>query len=297
MRGCRHWTAIGETSFDAYDVDEDSDLRSHWNTPMTDDIDGFLDPEEEQEIALEPLPPFADQRDYLEEVGALPVPTSEQIKDFVTFVSEAKSWYKHLPARPPGAPMYFYLDPNAGRDRLRRWGHEVIYRDRTEHTQQIHYSWTTTQEYRRRFGYLAYCCRNSTGIWTDEMLEDGVAALDPNVSEPLIEGEPGRLLLVPEVVLEAGACLVTRTVHARTNAEFLWKKWNKTGDQDVNPKPLSGHWPRIALLCEELGRLTPGVKNVMDLEKELAELIERQRREYHHAMVFAIREMVDFVRG
>jgi len=119
----------------------------------------------------------------------------------------------------------------------------------------------TTEECRRRFGYLAYCCRNSTGICTDEMLQDGVAALDGNVSEPLIEGEPGRLLLllVPEVVLEAGACLVTRTVHARTDAESLWKKWNKTVDQDHNAEPLSGHWRRMALLCEQLGREAAGI--------------------------------------
>src|SRR5208283_3306936 len=147
-------------------------------------------------------PPFADEQTYLEAVGGLPVPTGEQIRDFVQWVAGAKSWYKHLPVRPPGAPMHFYLDLNAGRDRLRRWGHEVIYRDRTERTQQIHYSWMTTQEYRRRFGYLAFSCATSTGIWTDEMLEDGVATLDPNVLAPLVEGEPGALRLVPEEVLK-----------------------------------------------------------------------------------------------
>src|SRR5208337_2321892 len=99
-------------------------------------------------------------------------------------------------------------------------------------TERLHYSWMITEEYRRRFGYLAFCCAMSTGIWTEEMLNDGVAALDPNVSEPLIEGEPGRLALAPEAVLEAGACWVTRTVHPRTDAASIWRKWNKTGDRD-----------------------------------------------------------------
>ncbi len=72
----------------------------------------------------------------------------------MTFVSTAKNWYKQLPAQPPGAPMYSYIDPNAGRDRLRSWGHQV-YRDRTENTERSYYSWPTTREYRRRFGYLA----------------------------------------------------------------------------------------------------------------------------------------------
>jgi len=260
---------------------------------VTEGTEEFLDPEEE-EIALEPLPPFADEGDYLDGVGDLPRPTSEQIEDFVTFVSGAKSWYKHLPARPPGAPMHFYLDVNAGRDRLRRWGHEVIYRDRTEHTEKIHYSWMATEQYRRRFGYLAYCCPMSTGIWTDEMLQDGVAALDPNVSEPLIEGEPGRLSMVPEAVLEAGTCWVARTVHARTDAESLLKKWNKASDRDVDGEPLSGLWPRIARLCEELSRESPQ-SHVRVMEGELNTLVRAQRKQDHSDMKTAIEHMLDFV--
>ena len=289
---------------------------------MIDSTQDIFDPEDEQEIALEPLPPFADQRDYLEGVGWLPIPTPEQIRDFVSFVANAKSWYKHLPGRPPGAPMHFYLDLNAGRDRLRRWGHQVIYRDRTENTEKLHYSWMTTKEYRERFGYLAFCCAMSTGIWTQEMLKDGVAALDPNVSEPLIEGEPARLVQVPEVVLEAGVCLLTRTVHARTDAQSLWKKWGKAVDRDHRAAPLSGHWPRIAGLCEELGRKTPGVREylrtrpyplpplipdsypadkeaavlqVKALECELNALIKKQREQDHGNMKTAIENMLKFV--
>lgn len=289
---------------------------------MIEHADDFLDPEEEHEIALEPVPPFAAERDYLEGAGSVPIPTSAQIRDFVSFVANAKSWYKHLPARPPGAPMHFYLDLNAGRDRLRRWGHEVIYRDRTERTEKFHYSWMTTAEYRERFGNLAFCCAMSTGIWTAEMLKDGVAALDPNVSEPLIEGKPGRLMLVPEVVLEAGVCLLTRTVHARTDAESLWKKWNKAVDQDHGAAPLSGHWPRIAALCEELGLKAPGVKEylrtrphplppltpdsypadkeaavlqVKTLDGELNALIKKQRGQDHGDMKTAIENMLEFV--
>jgi hypothetical protein len=259
------------------------------NPSMTHEISDSSDTDEEQAICLEPLPACADERCYLDSVAHLSVPTRQQIADFVSFVSGGKSWYKHLPARPPGAPMYFYLDPNAGRDRLRRWGHQVIYRDRSEDTRQIHYSWMSTQEYRRQFGYLAYCCPASTGIWTDEMLAGGNATLDPNVSEPLIEGEPGRLALVPQVVLEVGVCFITRTVHARTDATSLWKKWNKTVDRDHDADLLSGHWPRIARLCEELG-----VKHFRGLEKALNGLIARQRREDHCAMEFAIWKMIDF---
>jgi hypothetical protein len=254
----------------------------------------YVDPVEYQEIALEPLPPFSDEKTYLRTVAGLPIPTAEQINDFVTYVAGAKSWYKHLPVHPPGSPMHFYLDSHAGRDRLRRWGHQVIYRDRTKTTQRLHYTWMTTEDYRRRFGHLVFGCPTSTGIWTDEMLEDGMATLDPNVLAPLVEGEPGRLVLVPEAVLEAGACLLTRTVHARTDAASLWKKWNQTVNRG-HTEPLSGCWPRIACLCDEMGREASGVKYVGGLEKELTGLIARQRREDHNAMAFAIRKMVDFI--
>jgi hypothetical protein len=92
--------------------------------------------------------------------------------------------------------MYFYLDLNAGRDRLRRWGHRAVFRDRTPNTEQLHYTWMTTAEYRRRFRYLAFCSQEGTGIWMDELLPDGVAALDCNVTARLIEGEPSELRLV-----------------------------------------------------------------------------------------------------
>src|SRR5208337_4019002 len=100
---------------------------------------------------------------------------------------------------------------------------------------------------RRQFGYLAYSCAMSTGIWTDEMLEDGVATLDPNVVAPLVEGEPGRLVLVPEAILEAGGCLVTRTLHASIDAESLSRRWNRKAEQraanlDNAAEPLSGWW-------------------------------------------------------
>jgi hypothetical protein len=84
----------------------------------------YVDPVEYQEIALEPLPPFADEKTYLRTVAGLPIPTAEQINDFATYVAGAKSWYKHLPVHPPGSPMHFYLDSHAGRDRLRRCRHQ-----------------------------------------------------------------------------------------------------------------------------------------------------------------------------
>jgi hypothetical protein len=85
---------------------------------MPDDTYEILEPGDEQAIALESLPPYADEQDYLRSVGSLPLPTGEQIKPFVLFVSDAKSWYKHPSARP--------LDAHS---RPRCWSHQIVYRD------------------------------------------------------------------------------------------------------------------------------------------------------------------------
>jgi hypothetical protein len=287
--------------------------------------DEIFDPENEREVALEPLPPAMDEADYIRAVAQLPIPTDEQIIDFVSFVAGAKSWYKHLPCRPPGAPMAFYLDPNAGCDRFRRWGHQAIFRDRTHATEQLHHTWMTTHEYRTRFGYLAFCCELGTGIFMDETLADGMATLDPNVFAPLIEGKPGTLSSVPKRVVDAGTCWVTATVHANMDAQGLSRRWHNATSQAM-PYPgedlehSGGQWTKIASLCEELFRRTrerglrrpltlsnvlPRIGSVFTqtvmrwrvaaLESELTGMIEKQRKEEHRRIKTAVENMLAFV--
>jgi hypothetical protein len=260
-----------------------------------------LDPEETHDVFLEPLPPHLDEQRYIQQVRGLPTPTLDQIADFVGFVSEAKSWYKHLPACPPGSPIYFYLDPHAGQDRLRRWGHRVIYRDRTATTDSIHYTWMTTADYRSRFGYLAFCSPHVTTIWTDEQLADGVATLDSNVSEPLVEGDSGRLVQVPETVLEAGRVMVTRTVHPRTDASCIWKRWNREVAEialcaESETEPLSATFAGMAALCQALAEDGVRGRRLKKMKAQLDVLIAKQRCADHERMTAAIQAMLGFVR-
>jgi len=55
---------------------------------------------------------------YLALIRGLPLPTSEQRRDFVGYVTSAHSWYKHLPRYLPGTPFYFFIDRYAGYDRI-----------------------------------------------------------------------------------------------------------------------------------------------------------------------------------
>src|SRR5919197_4034317 len=103
------------------------------------------------ELNFEDLPSLglAEYRALVEEI---PRPFDDQIRSFAAFVSEAKSWYKHLPPFGPGVPFYFFVDPCAGLDRKRLPGGTVTFSERTDTTPRFHYTWMTTESYRARFG-------------------------------------------------------------------------------------------------------------------------------------------------
>ena len=101
---------------------------------------------------------------YLTEVRRLPPPSTAQVGAFVEYVTVAHSWYKHLPASPPGELFLFFLNPNAGRERVAtRFGSS--YRDRTidaPREERFHYTWRPTAEYVELFGHLDYSAAAGT---------------------------------------------------------------------------------------------------------------------------------------
>ena len=80
--------------------------------------------------------------EYIDEVAVLPLPTEEQIGNFIKHVLGAHSWYKHLPLL-NGAKFVFFLASDVG------GGY-------TKENPRLHYSWKTKDEYISRFGYLDY---------------------------------------------------------------------------------------------------------------------------------------------
>ena len=138
----------------------------------------------------------------------LPRPTAPQMEDFAEFVSLAHSWYKHLPLFPPCAPLHFFLDPAAGMQRAEAsdGSIRVFEREKTG----FHYSWIPTLEYRRRFGYLAFCRSRGTSV----SLIGGGERLIPSDDAPLVyDFEHARLLPVPDAVVQAGMVLVSGILH------------------------------------------------------------------------------------
>jgi hypothetical protein len=93
-------------------------------------------------------------------------PTDEQYRAFAKHIGEAHSWYKHLPLL-TGGQFVVFVAPDSGIGRLVARHEGSGYRLETppegpvftEANPRLHYSWTTSDEYRRRFGYLDYARR------------------------------------------------------------------------------------------------------------------------------------------
>jgi hypothetical protein len=104
------------------------------------------------------------------DLRSLPWPTDAQSRQFAEHIGEAHSWYKHLPLL-TGGQFVVFLAPDAGVGRLvarlEGTGYQIVTPPEgpvfTEANPRLHYSWRTTEEYRRRFGYLDYARRTHDG--------------------------------------------------------------------------------------------------------------------------------------
>ncbi len=106
------------------------------------------------------------------DLRSLPRPTYEQYVAFAKHVGEAHSWYKHLPLL-TGGQFVVFLAPDSGIGQLAaRFDGSVFQLETppegpvfTEDRPRLHYSWKTSDEYRRRFGFLDYALRNRDNVF------------------------------------------------------------------------------------------------------------------------------------
>lgn len=159
---------------------------------------------------------------YLELVTGLPRAAPEQARDFAEYVSDAHSWYKHLPLMPPGEPFFFFLDPNAGRVLTQTANGAMIHHDRLEGWQKFHYNEMTTAEYRRRFGFWQYHCGRGSRFMTGSASR----GWDINSTRLEVVDARGGHVAVPQDIMNAGACFLTALVHKH---DFGWpvEEWER----------------------------------------------------------------------
>ena len=161
--------------------------------------------------------PVLTLHDYISLTKHLPQPSPAQMKNFADYVSEAHSWYKHLPLLPPGKTFIFYVDPFAGMQHsISPDGTRKISK-RTE--TGFHYSWIRTDEYRARFGHLAYSQAESTQVYVSS--PDGM--LVPSDCAPEVWCYQLKASCsIPSIICEEGSCLVSGIVHTDAANHRLW---------------------------------------------------------------------------
>lgn len=222
-------------------------------------------------------------------VAVLPRPSDEQIDDYVQFVCNAHSWYKHLPLLPPGVPFRFFIDPNSGCDRVVRAGGHVTYEERTEHSARFHYTWMTTSKYRDRFAHLAYDTDAAPEFALVSAGEAREYAAGP------IFATKGVAYRIPVEVAEAGSVLLTAIVHSLTPRVWVWQHFLPPEQFRRWPSDTGGEKTLAEILgvCEREARQNDRLKD--EICEDLVRLLEPERKRLQHEMGKAIRRMVQLV--
>jgi hypothetical protein len=179
---------------------------------------------------------------YLNIVRALPQPTCEQTFLFAWFVAGAHSWYKHLPVSRK-VPIVFFLDPHAGEDLVLTGTGERALIEVTPDSRRFHYTWQTTETYRRRFGYWNYYAPYGTAF----LFRSGGGLVNTARDTVRILGDNGDWIRVPRHCRKAGSAKINAFVHPLSHTRLfencrlvtrLLRKWH--GDADVQRAPYPG---------------------------------------------------------
>ena len=234
-------------------------------------------------------------------VSALPRPSNKQIDNFVRFVSEAHSWYKHLPILPPGAPFHFFVDPFSGTDRIFQPGGKVIHKERTKNSLRFHYTWMSTRAYRLRFGHLSYESFAAPQFFL--RTEGAEGTMQEYADLPIFSTSQGAYR-IPQEVARVGSVEVTAVIHSRTAmgaSFFVWERFLHGWKDNSSDESLC-KWPtetggdetlrKIIDVCErivrdglESGRIIPELESLL--------LPERQRLQRN--MTEAINRVLDLL--
>jgi hypothetical protein len=243
----------------------------------------------EREKAVSVIEPcsLAEYRQY---VGHLPRPSAEQIDNYVRFVSEAHSWYKHLPMLPPGEPFHFFVDPFSGYDRLVQRGGGVMHQERTETSKRFHYTWMMTRDYRARFGHLAY----ESGVGSQFFVQSGDTVRE--YADLPIFSTADRAYRIPREIWEAGSVELTAIVHPK--AARLWDLVEDIARRrGEGPEGSSRQWPEETGGEATLRKIrqvltTPGEGGWREAEEKLDALLLPERRRLQNNMTQAIHRML-----
>lgn len=247
--------------------------------------------------------------EYRAFVAQLAPPSKNQIAAFALYVAQAKSWYKHLPLSPPGEPFHFFIDPCAGLDRVVDQKGRATFLQRTEETPHFHYTWMTTEDYRSKYGLLAFACNAGTQLFLpiSAQLQDGKevsGSLDNNPHRATVNLTEEREFKVPQEVVDAGTVKLTGVMHRRTSTPWVWLRY--VGN-DAQTFP----WPEETGGAETAARIVDRCRSIVaevessnspdnkakldETDEELETLLAPERERLRAEIVTAIQAVVDLV--
>jgi hypothetical protein len=149
-----------------------------------------------------------DVETYFKVARTLARPTIEQTVRFAWFVAGAHSWYKHLPAD-QRVPFVFFLDPNAGKNLVITQTGERAMIEVTDQSDRFHYTWQTTETYRRRFGHWNYFAPYGGSF----MFRSDGGTVTTKRSGPNILDMHGNWVRIPPAILAVGTAEINAFVH------------------------------------------------------------------------------------
>ncbi len=146
-------------------------------------------------------------------------PTQDQITAFVNYVSNAHSWYKHLPGLGPGAEFFLFINPAAGYARkLNRTTGQYDFRIKQVGEKFFHYNQMPTQTYHTKFGHLAFSSKHGTIVF----LKTAQGLSSSKVTKPYMFLPDGTHLEMPEQILEAARCSLTGVISDYFHSQRLY---------------------------------------------------------------------------
>lgn len=249
--------------------------------------------------------------EYRAFVRQLPPPSKEQIAAFAHHVSGAKSWYKHLPLRPPGVPFLFFIDPCAGLDRVVDQEGRATFLQRTDETPQFHYTWMTTDDYRSKYGRLAFACDAGTQMFlpVSAQLQDGrevSGSLANSSSRATVNLTEEREFQIPQEVVDAGTVKLTGVIHRMTSVPWPWAPYVKDDAETFRWPEETGGADTVAKIFELCRSIADEVERadspdkrakLEEADEELERLLAPERERQRAEIIAATQAVVDLVYG
>lgn len=241
--------------------------------------------------------------EYVNLIANVPPPTQQQKENFAEFVAHAHSWYKHLPSWLPGAEFFFFIDKYAGCDRVVMGDGTAAIAERKK--RGFHYSDIPTDQYRARFGHLAFSCGYGTTVY----LAGKGPVVMPRDGALAVLGDDAELYDLPPQIVEAGVALLTAVIHTHSGApgwiqrprgEVEWPQ--ESGGQAVVEK-IFARWremeeptfePEKNRIDESLVLSNP---HLFFVDRVLHELLTPERRRQYREIVKAIDRVCEVIDG